>query len=73
MDVITHQRALDFTPGTEYSYSNSGYQLLATIVERVSKQSLPPSPQSDSLSRSGCRIARGATTISDSYPVGAGV
>jgi CubicO group peptidase (beta-lactamase class C family) len=37
-DVITHQRALDFTPGSEYSYSNSGYNLLAIIVERVSKQ-----------------------------------
>ncbi len=37
-DVITHQRALDFKPGSEYSYSNSGYNLLAIIVERVSKQ-----------------------------------
>jgi len=37
-DVITHQRAVDFTPGSEYSYSNSGYNLLAIIVERVSKQ-----------------------------------
>lgn len=41
MDVITHQKGLDFTPGAEYSYSNSGYQLAATIVERVSKQSFP--------------------------------
>ncbi len=41
MDVITHQRSLDFTPGAEYSYSNSGYTLLSTIVERVSKQTLP--------------------------------
>ena len=41
MDVITHQKGLDFTPGAEYSYSNSGYQVAATIVERVSKQSLP--------------------------------
>lgn len=41
MDVIVHQRHLDFTPGAEYSYSNSGYTLLSTIVERVSKQSLP--------------------------------
>lgn len=41
MDVITHQRGLDFTPGAEYSYSNSGYTLLTTIVERVSGQSLP--------------------------------
>jgi CubicO group peptidase (beta-lactamase class C family) len=38
LDVITHQRGLDFTPGSEYSYSNSGYNLAATIVERVSKQ-----------------------------------
>ena len=38
LDVITHQRALDFTPGAEYSYSNSGYNLIAIIVERVSKQ-----------------------------------
>ncbi len=41
MDVITHQKGLDFTPGAEYSYSNSGYTLASTIVERVSKQSLP--------------------------------
>jgi len=41
MDVITHQKSLDFKPGDEYSYSNSGYTLLSTIVERVSKQSLP--------------------------------
>src|SRR3954466_8890135 len=25
LDVITHQLALDFKPGAEYSYSNSGY------------------------------------------------
>src|SRR3982751_3314563 len=41
MDVITHQKGLDFIPGSEYSYSNSGYTLLSTIVERVSKQTLP--------------------------------
>src|SRR6476619_8398311 len=38
LDVITHQRSLDFTPGSEYSYSNSGYNLVAIIIERVSKQ-----------------------------------
>lgn len=41
LDVIIHQKALDFTPGSEYSYSNSGYQLAAIIVERVSKQKFP--------------------------------
>jgi CubicO group peptidase (beta-lactamase class C family) len=40
-DVVTHQRALDFTPGSEYSYSNSGYTLAAIIIERVSKQKYP--------------------------------
>jgi CubicO group peptidase (beta-lactamase class C family) len=40
-DVIVHQRALDFKPGAEYSYSNSGYNLAAIIVERVSKQKFP--------------------------------
>lgn len=38
LDVMTHQKALDFKPGDEYSYSNSGYNLAAIIVERVSKQ-----------------------------------
>ena len=40
-DVITHQRALNFKPGAEYSYSNTGYNLAAIIVERVSKQKFP--------------------------------
>ena len=41
LDVIIHQRALNYTPGSEYSYSNSGYNLAAIIVERVSKQKFP--------------------------------
>src|SRR5215204_1237074 len=38
LDVIIRQKSLDFEPGAEYSYSNSGYQLAAVIVERVSGQ-----------------------------------
>lgn len=38
LDVIYRQKGLDFKPGDEFSYSNSGYQLAAEIVERVSKQ-----------------------------------
>ena len=38
VDVILRQKHLDFKSGAEYSYSNSGYQLAAEIVERVSKQ-----------------------------------
>jgi CubicO group peptidase (beta-lactamase class C family) len=40
LDILSRQRALNFTPGNEYSYSNSGYNLLAVIVERVSGMSL---------------------------------
>ena len=36
LDILSRQRALNFEPGTEYSYSNSGYNLLAIIVSRVS-------------------------------------
>jgi CubicO group peptidase (beta-lactamase class C family) len=30
-----HQRELNFPPGSEYAYSNTGYNLLAEIVQRV--------------------------------------
>ncbi len=37
--LIISQRSLNFIPGTEYEYCNSGYILLAKIVERVSGKS----------------------------------
>jgi CubicO group peptidase (beta-lactamase class C family) len=40
LDVISRQRSLNYRPGTEYSYTNSGYNLMAIIVERVSGESL---------------------------------
>ncbi|HZV67263.1 MAG TPA: serine hydrolase domain-containing protein, partial [Telluria sp.] len=36
LGMIQRQRALNFAPGQEYLYSNSGYFLLAQIVQRVS-------------------------------------
>lgn len=38
LDVISRQKALNYAPGAEFSYTNSGYNLLAIIVERVSGQ-----------------------------------
>ncbi len=38
--LITRQKALNFTPGDERLYSNSGYFLLSVIVKRVSGESL---------------------------------
>jgi CubicO group peptidase (beta-lactamase class C family) len=37
--MVKRQRELDFEPGEKYSYSNTGYNLLALIVERVSGKS----------------------------------
>jgi CubicO group peptidase (beta-lactamase class C family) len=39
MEMIKNQKELDFEPGTKYSYSNTGYNLLAAIVEKVSGKS----------------------------------
>jgi CubicO group peptidase (beta-lactamase class C family) len=39
-DVVFRQRSLNFTPGSQYSYSNSNYVLLVLIAERVAKQPL---------------------------------
>lgn len=39
MRMVKNQKDLDFEPGFKYSYSNTGYNLLAAIVEKVSGQS----------------------------------
>jgi CubicO group peptidase (beta-lactamase class C family) len=38
--LITRQKALNFAPGSEWLYSNSGFFLLSIIVKRVSGQTL---------------------------------
>jgi CubicO group peptidase (beta-lactamase class C family) len=40
LDLVQHQKALNFDPGAEYLYSNTGYALAAIIVQRVSGQPL---------------------------------
>ncbi len=37
--LITNQKELNFSPGDNFKYSNSGYTLLAIIVERLTKTS----------------------------------
>src|SRR5439155_18695898 len=37
--LLAHQRATSFPPGSSFSYSSSGYVLLAEVVARVSGES----------------------------------
>ena len=39
LKMVRHQKTLNFEPGTEFLYSNTGYNLLAEIVERVTGDS----------------------------------
>jgi CubicO group peptidase (beta-lactamase class C family) len=39
VDILSRQTRLNFEPGLEYSYSNSGYNLLAVVVDRASGES----------------------------------
>jgi CubicO group peptidase (beta-lactamase class C family) len=40
LDLVSRQKALNFDPGAEYLYSNTGYALTAIIVQRVTGQPL---------------------------------
>lgn len=40
LELISRQKALNFKPGDQHLYSNTGYTLMAIIVKRVSGQSL---------------------------------
>src|SRR6185369_14057308 len=40
LDLVVHQKMLNFPPGTAYLYSNTGYALSGLIVQRVSGKTL---------------------------------
>jgi hypothetical protein len=39
LSLIYAQKELNFTPGSHFGYSNSGYILLATVIEKITKES----------------------------------
>jgi CubicO group peptidase (beta-lactamase class C family) len=39
LDIVRRQHALNYTPGAEYSYTNTGYNLAAILVGRVTGKS----------------------------------
>jgi CubicO group peptidase (beta-lactamase class C family) len=40
LDIASHQKSLNYKPGDDWSYTNTGYNLLAILVQRVSGKSL---------------------------------
>jgi CubicO group peptidase (beta-lactamase class C family) len=40
LEIASRQRSLNYAPGDAYSYSNTGFNLMAIVVERVSGKSL---------------------------------
>lgn len=40
LDLVSRQRDLNFAPGSDYLYSNTGYALMAWVVRRASGKSL---------------------------------
>ena len=53
LQIILQQKKLNFLPGEKFSYSNSGYSLLAEVVSRVSGMSFPEFVQTRLLSPLG--------------------
>jgi CubicO group peptidase (beta-lactamase class C family) len=40
LDLVSRQRDVNFAAGTRYAYSNTGYDLLATAIDRTTGQSI---------------------------------
>ncbi len=40
IDIVSHMRELNFAPGEDYLYSNTGYVVAVTVLERASGKSL---------------------------------
>ncbi len=41
LEIVSRQHALNYPPGAEYSYTNTGFNLAAILVSRVSGKSFP--------------------------------
>ena len=54
LNVLERQRSLNFSPGTAFAYSNTGYFLLGLVVTRVSGEPLAQFAHDHTSSRSAC-------------------
>lgn len=39
VDLISHQRGINFTPGDQYRYTNAGYDLMGALIEQITDTS----------------------------------
>lgn len=68
LDLVAHQRGVLFPAGTRYSYSNTGYDLLATIIERATGSSIRALAEARIFGPSGMRTARYADRYGELIP-----
>jgi len=67
--------SLEFEPGTEYQYSNTGYVILASIIEQLSGQKYAEYIQEHLFDPSGMlssKVQRNGTYLPDSYNIASG-
>jgi CubicO group peptidase (beta-lactamase class C family) len=47
LEIVSHQQSLNFPPGSNWSYSNTGFNLAAILVAGSAVSHSPPSPPSE--------------------------
>jgi hypothetical protein len=66
--LVKKVRALDFAPGTDFSYSNTNYLLLARVAERVGGKPLDTLLQAEAFGPAGMTATRYAPDLSAPIP-----
>lgn len=68
LDLLAHQKGLDFTPGDSYIYSNSNYLLLGAVVERITGRTLREFSQAKIFTPLGMKATRFQDDPNDLVP-----
>lgn len=68
LDILSRQEALNFEPGEYYSYSNSGYNLMVILIERVTGEDFAELSRERLLEPAGMDDTRWRTDYTDVMP-----
>jgi CubicO group peptidase (beta-lactamase class C family) len=68
LSIVSRQKALNFAPGSHYLYSNSNYNLLVIIVERVTGRSLDEVSRAEIFAPVGMSNTRWRSNYQDIVP-----